>query len=91
MEPTVEAAACPDQEVAASGQSLNGRVANARVFLTYWCVVGQNNHQIVVAIGPSVAACCRTEEINPLWVINVYQTPHNLTKKRISRRRYRYQ
>src|ERR1039458_3886692 len=33
MEPGVEVAACADQEVAASGQSFNGHVANARVFL----------------------------------------------------------
>src|ERR1035441_7982668 len=36
MEPAVEAAVCPDQEVTAAGQSLNGRVANSRVFLIYW-------------------------------------------------------
>jgi len=40
MEPAVEATACPDQEVTASGQSLNGRVANAWVFLIHWRVVG---------------------------------------------------
>ena len=88
MEPAVETAVCPDQEVTASGQSLNGCVANARVFLIYWRVVGYNDHQIIVAIGPSIAACRRTEEINPFWVINVYKTTHNLTKKGIARRRY---
>lgn len=40
MESAVKAAACPDQKVTASGQSLNGRVANARVFLIYWRVIG---------------------------------------------------
>src|ERR1035437_2532601 len=40
MEPAVEVAVGPDQEVTASGQSLNGRVANARVFFVYWRVVG---------------------------------------------------
>jgi|GEM_PF-6377991 len=91
MEPAVEAAVRPDQEVTASGQSLNSRVANARVFLVYWRVVGQNDHQIVVAIGTSVTACCRTEEIDPLRAISVYKTTHNLTKKGIARRRYGYQ
>jgi hypothetical protein len=80
MEPAVEVAACPDQEVTASGQTLNGRIANTRVFLICWRVVGQNDHQIVVAIGSSVAACSRTEEINPLWAINVCKTTRNLTK-----------
>ncbi len=40
MEPAVEVAACADQEVTASGETLNGRIANARVFLIYWRVVG---------------------------------------------------
>jgi hypothetical protein len=88
MEPAVEAAARPDQEVTASGQSLNGRVAKARVFRTNGRVVGYNDHQIVVAIGPSVAACCRTEEINPLRTINVYKTTYDLNEKGILRRRY---
>jgi hypothetical protein len=91
MEAAVEAAACTDQEVTTSGQTLNGRVANARVFLICWRVVRQNDHQIVVAIWSGVAACCRTEEINPLWVISLCKTTHNLTKKGISRRRYGYQ
>src|SRR5271165_2124924 len=35
MEPAVEVAACPDQEVAAARQSLDGHVANTRVCLFY--------------------------------------------------------
>src|ERR1019366_8093765 len=52
-----------------------------------WGFIGENDHQVIIAVRPSVPACCRTEQVNPERVIDLGQPPDNLAQHRVVRRR----
>ena len=43
-----------------------------------WGFIGDNDHQVIIAVRPSVPACRRTKQVNPERVIDLGQPPDNL-------------
>jgi len=40
--------------------------------------IGENDHQVIIAVWASIPACGRTEQVNPDRVIDLGQPPDNL-------------
>ena len=40
--------------------------------------IGENDHQVVIAVWPSIPACHRTKQVNPERVVHLGQPPDNL-------------
>jgi hypothetical protein len=43
-----------------------------------WGFIGENDHQVIIAVWASIPPCRRTEQVDPDRVIDLGQPPDNL-------------
>src|ERR1035438_532409 len=51
-----------------------------------WGFIGENDHQVIIAVRPSVPACSGAKEVNPFRVIHSHQPADDLSQHGIVNR-----
>ena len=78
MQLPIEIALRPNLHVRSHPGSTKSSVSRIPPPEMLWGFIGNNDHQVIVAVWASIPACRRTEQVNPKSVIDLGQPPDNL-------------
>jgi hypothetical protein len=78
MQLPIEIALRPNLHVRSHPGSTKSSVSRIPPPEMLWGFIGNNDHQVIVAVWASIPACRRTEQVNPKRVIDLGQPPDNL-------------
>jgi hypothetical protein len=78
MQLSIESALRPNLHVRSYSGSTKSSVSEVPPPEMLRCFIGENDHQVIIAVWASIPACGRTEQVNPDRVIDLGQPPDNL-------------
>jgi len=78
MQLSIESALRPNLHVRSHPGSTKRSVSRVPPPEVLWGLIGENDHQVIIAVWASIPACGRTEQVNPDRVIDLGQPPDNL-------------
>jgi len=87
MQLAIEIALRPNLHVRSHPGSTESSVSRTPPPEMLWGYIGENDHDVVIAIWTRIAARRRTEQVDAQRVIDLYQSPHHLGQHRVVSRR----
>ncbi len=87
MQLPVEIPLGPNLHIGSHTGSTKGSVSGLALAKMLWSVIGDNNHQIIIAVRARIPTCGGTKKINSLGMIHLYKSTNDLIQYWVASRR----